>query len=65
MMAFLRLLRCLLFLSICTTIIPPINCEVYTSVANLEDVLQTESLLIDTLENYLRAEEEKIGLLKR
>ncbi|XP_074029071.1 prolyl 4-hydroxylase subunit alpha-1 isoform X1 [Leptinotarsa decemlineata] len=39
--------------------------EVYTALADLEELLDTERVLIGTLENYIRAEEQKIDLLKR
>ncbi|KAJ8937370.1 hypothetical protein NQ314_011918 [Rhamnusium bicolor] len=42
-----------------------VNGEVYTSLAELEELLSTEAVLINTLENYIRSEEQKIDLLKR
>lgn len=42
-----------------------VNCEVYTALAELEELLNTETVLIHSLENYIRAEEQKIDLLKR
>lgn len=42
-----------------------VNCEVFTALADLEDLLDTEAVLIQSLENYIRAEEYKIELLKR
>ncbi|CAH1154904.1 unnamed protein product [Phaedon cochleariae] len=42
-----------------------VHCEVFTALADLEDLLSTESVLIETLENYIRAEEQKLDLLKR
>ncbi|KAG5881337.1 hypothetical protein JTB14_020587 [Gonioctena quinquepunctata] len=42
-----------------------VNCEVFTALTDLEDLLDTERVLIGTLENYIRAEDKKIGLLKR
>ncbi|KAG5881350.1 hypothetical protein JTB14_020600 [Gonioctena quinquepunctata] len=42
-----------------------VNCEVFTALADLEDLLDTERVLIGTLESYIRAEEQKIDLLKR
>lgn len=55
----------LLYSLLMLTILPQIKCEVYTALADLEELLQTESFLINTLENYIRAEEQKIDLLKR
>ncbi|XP_018564257.1 prolyl 4-hydroxylase subunit alpha-1 [Anoplophora glabripennis] len=42
-----------------------VNSEVFTALAELEELLNTEAVLIHTLENYIRAEEQKIDLLKR
>ncbi|VEN58775.1 unnamed protein product [Callosobruchus maculatus] len=41
-----------------------VSCEVFTALADLEDLLNTEAVLIHSLENYIRAEEVKIDLLK-
>lgn len=42
-----------------------VRSEVFTALADLEDLLETESLLINTLEHYIKAEEEKLNYLKR
>lgn len=47
------------------TILIHVNCEVYTALADLEDLLYTEGHLLNTLENYIRAEEQKLDLIKR
>ncbi|RZC35039.1 P4Ha N and/or 2OG-FeII Oxy domain containing protein [Asbolus verrucosus] len=39
--------------------------EVFTALADLEELLQTESVLINTLENYIKSEEQKLDLLKK
>lgn len=39
--------------------------EVFTALADLEDLLDTEAVLIQSLENYIRAVEDKVDLLKR
>ncbi|XP_066146817.1 prolyl 4-hydroxylase subunit alpha-1 isoform X1 [Euwallacea fornicatus] len=39
--------------------------EVFTAMVDLEDLLDTEHVLINTLENYVKAEEQKLELLKR
>ncbi|XP_060526427.1 prolyl 4-hydroxylase subunit alpha-1 isoform X2 [Cylas formicarius] len=39
--------------------------EVFTALVDMEHLLDTESVLISTLENYIRAEEQKLDLLKR
>ncbi|KAL1505429.1 hypothetical protein ABEB36_004999 [Hypothenemus hampei] len=41
------------------------RCEVFTALVDMEDLLDTEHVLIDTMQNYLRAEEQKIEYLKR
>ncbi|CAG9772637.1 unnamed protein product [Ceutorhynchus assimilis] len=40
------------------------HCEVYTAMVDLEDLLDTEHVLINTLENYLKAEEQKLDILR-
>lgn len=42
-----------------------VKCELFTALADLEDLLDTEAVLIQSFENYIRAEEDKIELLKR
>lgn len=42
-----------------------VNAEVFTALADLEDLLDTEAVLIQSLGNYIKAEEYKIELLKR
>ncbi|XP_076257689.1 prolyl 4-hydroxylase subunit alpha-1 isoform X2 [Rhynchophorus ferrugineus] len=39
--------------------------ELYTAIADMEDLLDTEATLIYALENYVKAEEQKLDLLKR
>lgn len=41
------------------------NGEVYTALADLEEILETESILISALKHYIRAEEQKLNLLRR
>ncbi|XP_045468904.1 prolyl 4-hydroxylase subunit alpha-2-like [Harmonia axyridis] len=40
-------------------------CEVFTALTDLEELLSTENYLITTLENYVRAEEARLDLLKK
>ncbi|CAG9839196.1 unnamed protein product [Diabrotica balteata] len=42
-----------------------VSCEVFTALADLEELLDTEKVIIDTLKNYIKAEEQKVELLKR
>lgn len=39
--------------------------EVYTALADLEQLLETESFLIESLENYIQAQEQKLFLLRK
>ncbi|KAH8363391.1 hypothetical protein KR084_009467 [Drosophila pseudotakahashii] len=42
----------------------PVNGEVYTALAEMEELLETESALITNLEGYIRAQENKLNFLK-
>ena len=39
--------------------------ELYTALADLEELLQTEGVLIETLEHYIKTQEDKLDLLRR
>lgn len=39
--------------------------ELYTALADLEELLQTESVLINNLQSYITAQEQKLELLRR
>lgn len=54
----LKVIFLLFFIKIC-------HGEVYTAIVDLEDLLDTEHVLIQTVENYVKAEEQKLDLLKR
>ncbi|KAH8247641.1 hypothetical protein KR038_007567 [Drosophila bunnanda] len=54
----LLLLLILLFVGI------PVDAEVYTALAEMEELLETESVLITNLEGYIRAQENKLNFLK-
>lgn len=41
------------------------KCELYTAIVDLEELLQTEAVLIDTLQGYIQAQEKKLELLRR
>lgn len=41
------------------------NCEFYTALADLEELLETEAVLINTLEQYINAQEVKLNLLRK
>lgn len=42
-----------------------VNSELFTALVEMEDLLDTESLLITNLENYIQAQEEKLELLRK
>ncbi|KAH8381795.1 hypothetical protein KR009_000228 [Drosophila setifemur] len=50
----------LLLLSVCI----PVDAEVYTALAEMEELLETESVLINNLEGYIRVQENKLSFLK-
>lgn len=39
--------------------------ELYTALADLEELLETEAVLINTLEQYIHAQEQKLDLLRK
>ncbi|KAK9871119.1 hypothetical protein WA026_011403 [Henosepilachna vigintioctopunctata] len=41
------------------------RCDVFTALTDLEELLQTEDYLVTSLENYVKAEEHRIDILKR
>ncbi|KAF5298234.1 hypothetical protein FQR65_LT09745 [Abscondita terminalis] len=41
------------------------QCELYTALVDLKEVLQSESVLINSLENYIQSEEKKLELLQK
>ncbi|XP_030756854.1 prolyl 4-hydroxylase subunit alpha-1 isoform X2 [Sitophilus oryzae] len=55
----------LILFVICTFLISQSRTEVFTAIVDMEGLLDTEAALIYTLENYVKAEEQKIDLLKR
>ncbi|XP_044263128.1 prolyl 4-hydroxylase subunit alpha-1-like [Tribolium madens] len=56
----LCLQACLLICLVCTN-----RSKVFTTIVDLEDLLETEALLIDTLDDYIKAHEKKLDFLKR
>lgn len=42
----------------------PVNGEFYTALAEMEELLDTETVLISNLEAYIEAHERRIGFLK-
>lgn len=43
----------------------PVDGEVYTALAEMEELLETESVLITNLEGYIRVQENKLNFLKK
>ena len=42
-----------------------VRCELYTCLADMEELLETEALLMRTLEDYITAQEAKLHTLRR
>lgn len=42
-----------------------VGAEVYTALAEMEELLETESVLITNLEGYIREQENKLNFLKK
>lgn len=45
--------------------IKTVEAEVYTALSEMEELLETEAELINNLESYIAAYEEKLSFLKR
>ncbi|EDW53521.1 prolyl 4-hydroxylase subunit alpha-1 [Drosophila sechellia] len=56
--------RLMLLLGILLLVGGPANGEVYTALAEMEELLETESVLITNLEGYIRVQEDKLNFLK-
>lgn len=41
-----------------------VQCELFTALVEMEDLLDTEGVLITNLENYIRVQDEKLELLR-
>lgn len=39
--------------------------ELYTALADMEELLETEAVLIDTLNGYIKAQEERLATLRK
>lgn len=42
-----------------------VNTELFTAVTDMEELLETESVLINNLEGYINAQEQKLGILRQ
>lgn len=52
-------------LVICCCMVLSVRCEVYTALVEMEELLDTETVLMDTLSSYISAQEERLETLKR
>ena len=52
-------------LVVCCAVVLGVGAELYTCLADMEELLETEALLMKTLDGYIQAQEEKLRLLKR
>lgn len=44
---------------------PPVDGELFTALADMEELLETEAVLITNLDNYVQAQEEKLMQLRQ
>lgn len=44
---------------------PSSDAELYTALADMEELLETEAVLIDTLNGYIKAQEERLATLRK
>ncbi|GLV45494.1 prolyl-4-hydroxylase-alpha EFB [Carabus blaptoides fortunei] len=49
----------------CCFLLAGTNAELFTALADMEELLQTESVLMTTLQGYITAQERKVELLRR
>lgn len=59
-----RMLTVVLIL-ISTTTFNGCFAELYTALADMEELLETEAVLIDTLNGYIKAQEERLATLRK
>ena len=52
-------------LVVCWSLVVGVRAELYTCLADMEELLETEALLMQTLDGYIQAQEEKLQMLKR
>lgn len=61
----MKRLKLLYTFSLLLTLLKSTTSELYTALADLEELLQTESVLISNLQSYIDAQEQKLHLLRR
>lgn len=47
------------------SIVNDCNGELYTALADMEELLETEAVLIDTLDGFIHAQEQRLATLRR
>lgn len=47
------------------TMLQPGRAELYTALADMEELLETEAVLIDTLNGYIKAQEQRLATLRK
>lgn len=52
-------------LPLCLALCTPLQGEVYTALSELEELLDTESVLLQTLHQYISDQEHRIAVLKK
>jgi prolyl 4-hydroxylase len=52
-------------LLVCWSVVVGVRAELYTCLADMEELLETEALLMQTLDGYIQAQEEKLRMLRR
>lgn len=52
-------------LPLCLALCTPLQGEVYTALSELEELLDTESVLLKTLHQYISDQEHRIAVLKK
>ena len=50
---------------VCWSLVVGAHAELYTCLADMEELLETEALLMQTLDGYIQAQEEKLRMLRR
>jgi len=52
-------------LPLCLALCAPLQAVVYTALSELEELLDTESVLLQTLHQYISDQEHRIAVLKK
>lgn len=65
MFSFLRMYSTWVLLLLCFVLSIPVKTEMYTAQSELEKLLKTESILLQTLHQYIENQEIRIAVLKK